>query len=59
VEKSIENYLKLVRLTDETYINATDMLMDLNWRNGLRTYRNDMRVQLDFLEAERAKKAAK
>jgi hypothetical protein len=58
MRQSIKYYEELLHLTDKTYINATDMLMDLNWRNGLRTYRNDMKVQLDFLEKEQAKKAA-
>jgi hypothetical protein len=57
LRKSIEIYQKLVVLTDETYINATDMLMDLNWRNGLKTFRNDMKVQLQFLDKEKTNKA--
>ena len=56
LRKSIVIYQKLVVLTDATYVNASDMLMNLNWQNGLKTFRNDMRVQLEFLEKE--KKAA-
>ncbi len=59
LRQSIEIYLKLVHLTDGTYVNPTDMLMDLNWRNGLRAFRIDMKRQLDFLDKEQAKKAAK
>jgi hypothetical protein len=58
MQQSIEDYLKLLHLTDRTYINSNDMLMSLDWRNGLRTFRNDMKAQLDFLEKEQAKKAA-
>jgi hypothetical protein len=53
LRKSIEIYQKLVVLTDVTYVNASDMLMNLNWQNGLKTFRNDMRVQLEFLNKEK------
>ena len=58
LRQSIEIYLKLVSLTDRTYVNASDMLLDLNWRNGLRAFRADMKTQLGFLDQEKAKKAA-
>lgn len=56
LRQSIEIYEKLLALTDRTYVNSNDMLMDLNWRNGLRAFRNDMKVQLEFLDKEKAKK---
>jgi hypothetical protein len=58
LRQSIEIYLKLAALTEETYVNATDMLMRLNWHNGLSAFRNDMKTQLEFLDKEKAKKAA-
>lgn len=58
LRKSIDIYLKLLALTERTYINPTDMLMRLNWYNGLQAFRNDMTVQLEFLDREKAKKGA-
>ncbi|MCC6125747.1 MAG: hypothetical protein IT426_12340 [Pirellulales bacterium] len=58
LRKSIEIYLKLIALTELTYVNPTDMLMNLNWRNGLRAFRIDMSLQLEFLDKEKAKKEA-
>jgi hypothetical protein len=58
LRKSIDIYLKLLALTERTYINPTDMLMRLNWYNGLQAFRNDMTVQLEFLDREKAKTGA-
>ena len=41
LRQSIEIYEKLVDLTDKTYINATDMLMGLNWHEGLKAFKKD------------------
>jgi hypothetical protein len=55
LQTSIVVYAKLVELTDQTYLNATDMVMKLNWHEGLKAFRKDQETQEKFLES--AKKA--
>jgi hypothetical protein len=55
LQTSIVVYAKLVELTDQTYLNATDMVMKLNWHEGLEAFRKDQETQEKFLES--AKKA--
>ncbi len=50
MEDSVRVYEKLVALTDKTYVNATDMLMRLNWHNGLATFKADLAEQKTFLQ---------
>jgi len=50
LEDSVGVYEKLVALTDKTYVNATDMLMRLNWHNGLESFKTDLAEQKKFLE---------
>ncbi len=49
LRQSIEVYEKLVALTDKTYINATDMVMRLNWHEGLRAFKKDLERQKKYL----------
>jgi hypothetical protein len=49
LQRSIEVYEKLVALTDKTYVNATDMLMGLNWHEGLKAFRRDQDRQEKYI----------
>ena len=49
MEGSILVYEELVELTDRTYINATDMVMRLNWHDGLEHFQADAEDQRKFL----------
>jgi hypothetical protein len=49
LQRSIEVYEKLVALTDRTYVNATDMVMWLNWHEGLKAFKKDLEKQAKFL----------
>lgn len=39
---SVKVYEDLVALTDKTYLNPTDMLMSLNWHEGLDAFKADL-----------------
>ncbi len=45
LQEAIEVYQKLVELTDHTYINATDMILSLNWHKGLEAFKSDLAAQ--------------
>ena len=49
LDASIAIYEKLVALTDRTYVNPTDMVMWLNWHNGLVQFKADRTRQRIFL----------
>jgi len=42
-------YERLVSLTDRTYVNPTDMLLSLNWHEGLERFRADLDLQREVL----------
>ncbi len=50
LQRSVEVYEKLVALTDRTYVNATDMVMWLNWHEGLKAFKKDLENQKKFLD---------
>jgi hypothetical protein len=54
VRKSIDVYEELVALTDQTYLNATDITMEPNWHEGLKAFRADLPAQEAFLKAAKA-----
>lgn len=49
LDESLAVYRKLVALTDQTYVNATDMLLRLNWHNGLASFVADAEQQQAWL----------
>jgi len=49
LQDAIDVYEKLVALTDKTYINATDMVMRLNWHNGLEGFKDDLAKQKEYI----------
>ncbi len=55
LDKAVAAYDRLVELTDKTYITATDMTMDLNWRNGAQSVRNQRRRESAYIDALRLK----
>jgi len=57
LRQSVAIYEKLVALTDTTYVNATDMRLQLNWHKGLEAFRADRQAQEQFLHSQRARKA--
>ena len=50
LDESVAVYEKLVTLTDQTYINPTDMVLGLNWHNGLARFKADVASQQAFLK---------
>jgi hypothetical protein len=47
--EALAAYERLVGLTDRTYVNPTDMLLSLNWHEGLEHFRADLDVQRETL----------
>ncbi len=58
MDGSIAAYQKLVALTDQTYINATDMVLKLNWHAGLQSFVTDAQQQKTWLRQFEAARQA-
>ena len=56
LRRSITAYEELVALTDRTYLNATDMLLRLNWHEGLAQFKADRAAQERFLALDKARR---
>jgi len=56
LRQSIAAYEELVALTDRTYLNATDMLLRLNWHEGLAQFKADRAAQERFLALDKARR---
>lgn len=52
LEDAVSVYEKLVDLTDKTYVNATDMVLRLNWHNGLAYFKSDLEKQKEILSTD-------
>jgi hypothetical protein len=50
MDDSVTVYEELVEITNRTYVNASDMLMRLNWKQtGLNSFRSDRDMQKAFI----------
>ncbi|MBN2580292.1 MAG: hypothetical protein JXB10_14980 [Pirellulales bacterium] len=52
LQRSVDVYEKLVALTDKTYVNATDMSMRYNWKEGLKSFKKDLEDQKKLLKGK-------
>jgi hypothetical protein len=52
LEDAVSVYEQLVDLTDKTYVNATDMVLRLNWHNGLAYFKSDLEKQKEILSTD-------
>ena len=53
LKNAVTNFEELTRLTDRTYINATDMRMDLGWPEELKMRREDLAAYKTIFEMRR------